>query len=140
MSTEPTNVNVSVIAPVQIRFLDPADVAAYGDGWHLYDEAALVRLPARQLVALEQACGYSVRTMMAELRRHTVMGDLLVAWCALYLEDPALAGNFEDFTPLTFAIEWRRAEFDDLGKGDAPSPEGPTATPTVALASLPAAG
>lgn len=135
-------VNVNMLNPVQLRFRDDADIALYGEDWYLYDESAIVRLPAHRLVELEQTSGYPVRTMMAELRRHSVLGDLLVAWTAVWLVKPELAGDFDAFTPLTFAIEWRAAKMDDLGKDDVSSPDtSPTdPTPTVALVTMPAAG
>jgi hypothetical protein len=131
--------SVSVLAPMQFRFTDETDVKACGDRWYLYDESAIVRLPARRLVELEQATGHPVRAMMGALRQQEIIGDLLATWTGVHLVNPDAAGDFEAWAPVAFAIEWRAAVLDDLGKDDKPSPDIPDPTPTVALPSLPAA-
>lgn len=133
-----TPLSVAVLAPLEFRFLDPADQAAYTDRWYLYDESAILRLPARKMLELEQGTGYSVRDMLAGVRAQKVIGDLLATWTAVHLNAPELAGEFAEWGPLTFCIEWRVAELDDLGKDDEPLPEVSETTPTVALPSLPA--
>ncbi|MBW8801112.1 MAG: hypothetical protein JF597_48475 [Streptomyces sp.] len=138
--TDRTQLNTTIFTPMQFRFEDEADIAKYGADWFLYDEWAIVRLPVSRLLELEQATGYPVRTAFKELRQQSVLGDLLATWTAVHLADAKLAGEFADWAPLVFAIEWRGAKLDDLGKDDKPSPEPPPTTPTVALPSLPVAG
>ena len=130
-----------VLAPLEFRFTDPADVATYGDRWWRYDEPAIVRTSARRLLELEVELGYPIARVMDEFRNRSVLGLLGAMWLAISMtpREWQLDG-FDDFTPLVFATQWREAVEDEAGKDDAPSPEASGTAPAVVIASLPAAG
>lgn len=116
-----------LLRPIRFRFNDPADVERYGDRWFVYSEAQIVRLPARKLIELELELGMTLLDAMNGSRESTVLGDLAAAWLAVHLEDPALAGKFNDFSPLIMLTTWEAATAEDLGKAPAtlPPPEKP---------------
>lgn len=105
--------------PLEVRFTDPGDIKVYGDRWWLYNEGDIIRFPARRLIELEVAIGMPIVDMMNGVRMNSVIGNLAAAWVAIHLEDPVLAGSFDDFTPLLLLAQWRAAE----GKGQAETEE-----------------
>lgn len=127
----------NLLPSLRVRFTEPADVAAFGEGWFIYDERAIVRKPARDLIAIEEEVGLAMPQIMNEMRRSSVMGDLAGAWIAVREQDAKLAGVFEDFSPLVMLMEWERVPEDvEAGKGapiDLPVPS----TPSVILQTLP---
>lgn len=111
--------------PLEFRFTDPDDAARYGTGWYVYDEARYLRLRARDLIALEGEMNLSMVAVMNGMRASTTLGDTAAAWLAVQSVNPALAGRFDEFNPITNLIEWRDAS---EGKEEAPEPEtAPTA-------------
>lgn len=145
------------LPPIEFRFTEPEDIGKYGDGWFTYDEASILRLPARQLIELESELNMPVTAVMNGFRQSSVLGDTAVAWLAVRATDPARAGEFDQFNPITMAIEWRDATgkpepVAEAGQEDTPMPvesPSPTAsgslittsapTATVVLPSLPVA-
>lgn len=127
----------SLLPALRVRFTEPADVAVFGEGWYVYDERAIVRKPARDLIALEEQIGLAMPQVMNEMRRSSVMGDLAGAWIAVREHDPKLAGEFDDFSPLVMLLEWERVPQDvEAGKdehSDLPVP----LTHSVILQTLP---
>lgn len=115
MSEErPTNVE-KAYPPMEYRFTEPADVARYGDRWWTWDEASLIRLPARILIRLEAEIGMPLIDVMNGVRVGSVLGDTAAAWVAVNLVDPQLAGEFDEFDPATLTLQWRKVE---PGKAD----------------------
>jgi hypothetical protein len=104
------------MSPLELRFTDPEDVATYGDGWYRYDEGRYLRLRARDQITLEGALGMPLVSIMNGFRSSTGLGETAAAWLAIQSVNPALAGDFDDFNPLTNMIEWRDAQ----GKAEAP--------------------
>lgn len=94
----------SLLPPVRFRFVDESDIARFGDGWFAYDESAIVRLPARRLVALEAAIGLPLAQAMTDFADDKVMGRLAVTWIGVHLADPNLAGDFDKYEPAVFLI------------------------------------
>jgi hypothetical protein len=138
----------SLIKPIRFRFTDPEDVARWGDRWYVYDEGAIVRTPARELVALEQELGMTVISAMNGFRDDSVLGNLAATWLAVRAVDPELAGPFDDFTPLIMLINYESIPDEvDEGKDEGtPLPldwtsNGPPSDPppTVVLQTLPVA-
>lgn len=126
-----------LLPALRVKFTDPADVATFGEGWFIYDERALVRKPARELIAIEEETGLAMPQAMNEMRRSSVLGDLFGAWVAVREHDPKLAGPFEDFSPLVMLLEWERVPEDaEAGKGESFLPILPP-TPSVTLQTLP---
>lgn len=101
---------IKALAPVEFRFTEPEDVAAYGDQWYRYAEADLIRTPARQLIELEAELQMPLVDVMNGMRMHTALGDLAAAWLGVRAVDPKLAGPFDDFNPMALAITWRPSQ------------------------------
>lgn len=138
----------SLLAPIRFRFVDEADVARWGAEWYVYDEGAIVRAPARDLVALERELGMTLISAMNGFRDDSVLGNLAATWLAVRAVDPKLAGPFDDFTPLIMLINYEsvpdEAEVDEGKDEGTPPPLGWTSNgppsdppPTVVLQTLP---
>jgi hypothetical protein len=97
----------ALLAPLQVRFTEPADVEQYGDGWFTYDELALVTTPARDLMRLEAELGVPLVDVMRGVRESSVLGDTAAAWVALRQSGADIA--FEGFSPAIMLAEWRKA-------------------------------
>lgn len=95
---------------MEFRFTDPEDIAKYGDGWWVYDESHWLRLRARDLIDLEAKMGISLASMMNGFRASSTLGDTAAAWLGLYRENSKMAGEFDEFNPVTNLIEWRIQE------------------------------
>lgn len=104
--------------PLEFRFTDPEDAKKYGTGWWLYDEARYLRMRARDLIALEGEMNLSMVAVMNGMRASSTLGDTAAAWLAIQSVNPGLAGQFDDFNPITNLIEWR-----DASEGKAEAPE-----------------
>lgn len=104
---------------LEFRFTTDEDKAAHGEGWHAYDEAALIRQPARSLVQLEGEIGLPLVDVMNGVRENSVIGDTCAAWLALRAGGAAVA--FRDFSPAIMLTEWRLME-DGPGKASTPEP------------------
>lgn len=102
-----SNPSWSVWRPMEFQFTDPEDVKIYGDRWYPYDEATLVRRPARELIELEADLGIPLVDVMNGLRVSAAMGVLGAAWIGVRGVDEKLAGEFDDFNPLALTITWR---------------------------------
>ena len=98
------------LGPCWFRFTDPEDVGKYGDGWFRYAESEVLRLRAQDLIALETDLGMPIVAVMNGFRDSTVLGDTAVAWMGVRATDPARAGDFDAFNPITMLIEWSHAE------------------------------
>jgi len=132
--------------PMDLRFTEKVDQEKYGKRWFTYDEAALLRLPGRELLVIEEQIGMPLPSVLNGFRRNSVLGDLGVAWIAVRAHDPKLAGDFDEFTPITMAIEWRKtpgkledeseeeADYPDTGSSESMTSE---RMDTVVLQTLP---
>src|ERR1700750_50056 len=103
---------------IWFRFTHEADAGKYGSDWYEHSEADLLRKPARELIALEEAMGIPVLRAINAFRRQEALGDLAVSWLGVHLADPARAGDFDEFNPITNLIEWTGVEPERLGKGE----------------------
>lgn len=117
----------SVWPPLEFRFTEPEDVEKYGDRWYKYSERDLIRMPGRDLIALESDLGMSVVDVMNGVRTSAVVGDLAAAWISIRNTDPALAGEFDDFNPMALTIEWRSwtGQGKEQGTTETGTPEQP---------------
>jgi hypothetical protein len=116
------------LGPLEFRFLDPEDQAQFGDRWYRYSEADLIRMRARDLMALEAEMNTPVLGVMNGVRNSTTLGDLAAAWLGVRAVDPALAGPFAEFNPLSLAIDWRSSQ-DPRDVAPAPVEPGKEETP-----------
>ncbi|MEU7904107.1 hypothetical protein [Actinoplanes sp. NPDC049118] len=95
--------------PFRFRFTDEADVARFGDRWYVYDETAIVRMPARQQARLEAALGgLKLVRVMTEFAEDGVMGRLAATWIGVHLAAPDLAGDFDKYEPLVFLVHFEQ--------------------------------
>jgi len=144
------------LPPVEFRFTDPEDVAKYGDRWYRFAEGDVIRRRARDLIELEEQLGMTMIDTLNGMRMRTTLGELAVAWLGVREVDEDLAGEFDEFNPLTMLITWRpwQAPVDE-GKDEpaedtqpppadtTPAPAGPSdpeisaPTDTVSLPVLP---
>lgn len=118
----------ALLRPLRFRFTEPDDARRYGDDWHVYDEAKLVRLPVRELVKLEIEIGMPLVNVLEGVRRETVLGYLAGTWLALRLQNPDLAGPFDDYAPVAMLIVWDRMPPAAEPKADLQAPLDPTPT------------
>lgn len=121
----------SLLKPFRFRFTDEADVARFGDGWYVYDEAAIVRMPARQQMLLEAALGLPLAHVMEDFVSDRVMGRLAATWIGVHLADPARAGGFDSFEPLVFLVEFEQIldePAEDVAVPLDPTPSEPSPT------------
>lgn len=116
----------SLLPPLRFRFTEPDDVKAYGDGWYVYDESEIVRLPFRRLVALEAEVG-KLADVMNGVRGDTIAGTAASVWLAVHLADADLAGKFADFDPVVLLLDWDEA----TPEADPSGPLDPTPTPSL---------
>jgi hypothetical protein len=139
---------MKALDPFEFRFTHPDDRKKYGNRWYVYDESAILQLPARDLIAIETDLDMSIPMMMNGFRRSTVLGDTAAAWYGVRAVDPALAGDFDEFNPIWAALEWRQVPKDQTAEAaqddsliESVSPD-TTSAPmdTVALQVSPVAG
>ncbi|MEU4589993.1 hypothetical protein [Micromonospora aurantiaca (nom. illeg.)] len=107
--------------PLRFRF-HPDDHAEYGDAWTTYDEAALVRLPARELADIEREIGMSVRSMIGRSRQGFANADLAQTWVARRLADPDVR-PFAEWNPMVLLVDWEELP---APAGDVDPPEPPS--------------
>lgn len=107
---------------MRFRFCED-DRERYGDGWTVYDEAALLRIPARELVDIEREIGMSIVAMFNRNRQGYTDGTLAAAWVARRLA--GVVESFDEFAPLVLLIEWEpvpAADADPPDQTSSPSP------------------
>jgi hypothetical protein len=134
-----------LLKPYQVQFAEE-DREQYGDGWYVYDETKIIRLPVGVLVAYEQEIGAPLTQVMQGMRDGTVFGNLAAAWLAMRMSGASdKAGPFEQFSPLIMLANWQLVPEDDQGKDSPaepalPSPQESTPDRTVVLDTSPPAG
>lgn len=122
-----------VLKPLRVRLTDPDDVARYGDRWWVYDEAAIMRLGADELIAIEREIyPTKLRAAMDDSRENGILGDLIAVWVAIRMAaDPNWpAPKFADFKPLILLAEWQLVPDGEVDPG-APLDEGPSSSPAT---------
>jgi len=122
-------VQASDLKAWRFRFTEPVDQEKYGDGWFLWDEAAAIRLPARQLIELEGEIGIRMARVIDLARVSATVGDLAAAWLAVRAADPELAGTYADFNPLIAFTDWELAPVEEP---ETAAPLDPTPAPDSA--------
>lgn len=129
----------ALIKGLRFRFTEADDVQKYGSDWHVYDELAIVRQPARVLMGLEIQMGTSVADVFKGFRRSTTLGELAAVWLALRLEGKEFA--FSEFDPMIHTLAWEEIPDEELGKETRSTEPSPTQeTATVSLPIMPAVG
>ncbi len=105
-------------------------MAAYGDGWWVWDEAEIVRLRARDLIALEELVGLPIVEIMAGARRDLTMPKLAAMWIAMHRAGHPVA--WADFDPAVHATTWEAAPEPPLDSGEDPAPAAASSTVVAA--------
>lgn len=123
---------------LQFRFTDEADVAAYGDGWHLWDELALARLRGRELIALEELVDRELILIMQDLRKEKTLAKMAAMWLTLHREGHSVA--WADFDPAVNTVDWEEAPEVPLDSGaeGTPAPNSSPEPSTESATSSPA--
>lgn len=120
---------------LRFRFRDPEDVAAYGDGWHVWDEPAVVRLRGRELIELEELVDGKLVDIIRGLREEKTLATMQAMWIALHREGHPVA--WDDFNPVVIGPDWEKVPEPeaplDLGAAAMPEPNS-SAKPTAASA------
>lgn len=114
-----------LLPPLRVR-LAPEDHDRYGADWWPYDEAALLRLPARELVDIEREIGMSLSRVLDRFRGGYTDGNLAALWLAR--RAAGIDEDFADFAPLALLAEWERPAADDV---DPPAPTSSTSPETA---------
>ena len=122
---------MKLLPPMRFRFHED-DRERYGSDWWVYDEAALVRVPARQLVEIEEQIGMGVRDMLLGVRTNLTLANLASMWVARRLAghlvkrgDQMVAEPFEGFEPLVWLADWEPVPATD----DVDPPASASSTP-----------
>lgn len=100
---------------LRFRF-HPDDHQRYGDGWTVFDQRALGRLPVAELVEIEQTIGMSVRVLLDRLASDYADAHLAATWLARRMA--GVTEDFADFNPLVLLVDW-----EPVPAGDADPPE-----------------
>lgn len=107
--------------PLRWRFTDPDDVAAYGDRWWPWEERVIARLPALDLIALEDAIDIPVPAVIKGLRSSATMATLAAMWISMHREGHPV--GWAGFNPLVLAAEWEQAPVAPFASGEDPTPD-----------------
>lgn len=115
----------ALLAPLQVRFTEDADVAEYGSDWFTYNELMLVTTPAGDLMRLEAELGVPLVDVMRGVRESSILGDTAAAWIALRQAGVDVA--WDSFRPIIMLAQWRKAppaeDPKDPGAVSLPTPE-----------------
>src|SRR5688572_4541459 len=124
------------MAPMRFRFTEEADAATYGDGWWVWDEAEVTRLPARDIIALEETVGMPLITVIQGAHRNTTRGTLAAMWIAMHRAGHKVA--WADFNPAALLAEWREVPAETpLDSGEDPAPDSGSSAPRPGKAASP---
>lgn len=111
-----------LLPTVRLRLGEP-DWERYGDQWWTYDEAALVRLPVQELIAIEgelrRELGLTLQGAMLGYRQGAIDGTLALLWVARRLG--GVTEPLAEFAPLVML-----AEAEVPGSGDVDPPASPS--------------
>lgn len=114
--------NLALTAPRRWRFTDVDDIAAYGDRWWIWNPAAVSRLPARQLIEIEEAIGIPWLAVLEQQQGRTTLGALAALWISMHQAGTTVA--WDEFSPLVFTTEWEEVPAEPpLDSGAAPTPD-----------------
>lgn len=117
-----------LIPAIRFRFDAEEDVAKYGDGWWVWDEGELTRLPGRELIPLEEAVDMPLVEVIRGTRKGSTVATMAAMWIAMHRAGNPVA--WDDFSPLVLITTWEAVPLDESpDSGEAPTPE-PHSSPT----------
>lgn len=126
---------MQLLVPHRFRFVDDDDVKAYGDGWRVWDEDALVRqMRGHELIELENTLGMPLRAVMVGVRRSSVIGFMAAMWIVLHRDGHEVA--WEDFNPMVGICPWEVVP-PAAPLGEHPGPDSEEAPPQPTTSSDP---
>jgi hypothetical protein len=115
---------------LRFRFTDEQDVAAYGDGWWVWDEANLTRLRGRELVALEDLLDMPLLRLRQLRQMGSTLGAMAAMWVSMHLAGTKVA--WADFNPMVNMAVWEVVPEAPLESGGDPAQaSGSSTTPTA---------
>lgn len=120
----------STLPPMRFRFTEPDDVAKYGGDWTAYDEAQLLRVPARQLIEIEKTIGMSLAWMINRSHLDYTDATLAAMWVSRRLA--GADDDFATFEPLVLLADWEAVRSGDDADPPAPASSSSTSEPTEA--------
>lgn len=109
-----------LVPAVRFRFKAEDDVAAYGDGWWVYDEEAITSLPGRDLMAIEAALDMPFVEVMDEFRKRSTLGVMAAQWIAVHRGGHPV--RWADFNPITLLVEIEEVPEPPLDESSGESP------------------
>lgn len=121
----------------RFRFTDPEDVAAYGDGWWVWDWEDLARIRGRELIELEEQIDMPLVVVRRDMPTGSTMATMAAMWIAIGRAGGP-AGAWDSFNPAVNLATWERVPEVPLESGGdqesdsdssttpAPSPESAT--------------
>ena len=112
---------MQLLPPLRFRFVDEQDIAAYGDGWWVWDEEALAGLRGRDLIALEETVDMALPVILRGVHDDKALAKLAAMWIVLHRAGhPA---KWDDFNPVVYGVRWEAFPLDETAdSGDAPTP------------------
>lgn len=121
---------MNLLTPHEVRLQHPDDVREYGEGPWIYDEMALLSLPAKELIALERMLDMSIPVLMARVRADWTDAKLAATWLARRMTTGDKRLGFIGFTPLVHLSSWTPRPIegvDDVAAGEGGTPLDPSA-------------
>lgn len=111
---------------LRFRFTAEQDIAQYGDGWWVWDEAELTRLPGRDLAALEEAVDMPLWRLRNELHKGATMATMAAMWIAMHRAGHPV--GWEQFNPAVLLATWEVVPAAPLESGEDPAPAADSST------------
>lgn len=113
---------------LRFRFTDEQDVAAYGVGWWVWDEADLARIRGRELIALEEEIDVPLWQVRRDLRTGATLATMAAMWIAMHRAGRAVV--WADFNPAVSLATWEAVPEPPLASGEDPAPDSGSSTTT----------
>lgn len=118
---------LQLLPPIRFRFTAEADAATYGADWWVWDEAEVTRLPARELIALEEAVGMPLVAAIRGFHQDRAHATLAVMWIAMHRAGRKVA--WTDFNPAALLADWQEVPAEaPLDSGEDPAPDSASLT------------
>ena len=111
---------------LRFRFLDEQDIADYGGDWWVWDEDEIARIRGRDLIALEEQIGMSLRRVRRGLREDSTLATMAAMWIALHRTGHPVA--WDQFNPAVQLAMWEVVPEVPLASGEDPVSDSDSST------------